>query len=261
MKGNKIDELFRNGLESHKASAPVGAWDKIEAGLPQKKKKGAIFWISIAASFTLLAAISWLALDNKQQTQPQPQQILSEKEAQPESLNKSTLAQEENQPEFPVQNKTAPTEKIDPISNKIDQLPLLVAVNSASSKEIQEEIQAEFQEMNEQAFELKIELIQPRALKSQFMARNLSKSDFIINTDLLNESFSIAPEGRDALENERKKKFGFLDGIVSMAKSVNSGAKAISEMRKSKNEWVSNDLKYGDKAEDSKEEDSDLKQQ
>jgi hypothetical protein len=32
-------------------------------------------------------------------------------------------------------------------------------------------------------------------------------------------------------------------------------------MRKSKNEWVSNDLKYGDKAEDSKEEDSDLKQQ
>ena len=261
MKGNKIDELFRNGLESHKASAPVGAWDKIEAGLPQKKKKGAIFWISIAASFTLLAAISWLALDNKQQTQPQPQQILSEKEAQPESLNKSTLAQEENQQESPVQNKTVPTEKIDPISNKIDQLPLLVAVNSASSKEIQEEIQAEFQEMNEQAFELKIELIQPRALKSQFMARNLSKSDFIINTDLLKESFSIAPEGRDALENERKKKFGFLDGIVSMAKSVNSGAKAISEIRKSKNEWVSNDLKYGDKAEDSKEEDSDLKQQ
>ena len=77
----------------------------------------------------------------------------------------------------------------------------------------------------------------------------------------MNESFSIAPEGRDALENERKKKFGFLDGIVSMAKSVNSGAKAISEIRKSKNEWVSNDLKYGDKAEDSKEEDSDLKQQ
>ncbi|KYG76832.1 hypothetical protein [Roseivirga spongicola] len=261
MKGNKIDELFRNGLESHKASAPVGAWDKIEAGLPQKKKKGAIFWISIAASFTLLAAVSWLALDNKQQAQLQQQEILSEKEAQPESLNKGTLAQEENQQEYPVQNKTVPTEKIDPISNEIDQLPLLVADNSASSKEIQEEIQAEFQEMNEQAFELKIELIQPRALKPQFMARNLSKSDFIINTDFLKESFSIAPEGRDALENERKKKFGFLDGIVSMAKSVNSGAKAISEMRKSKNEWVSNDLKYGDKAEDSKEEDSDLKQQ
>ena len=261
MKGNKIDELFRNGLESHKASAPVGAWDKIEAGLPQKKRKGAIFWISIAASFTLVAAISWLALDNKQQAQLQQQEILSEKEAQPESLNKGTLAQEENQQEYPVQNKTVPTEKIDPISNEIDQLPSLVADNSSSSKEIQEEIQAEFQEMNEQAFELKIELIQPRALKPQFMARNLSKSDFIINTDFLKESFSIAPEGRDALDNERKKKFGFLDGIVSMAKSVNSGAKAISEMRKSKNEWVSNDLKYGDKAEDSKEEDSDLKQQ
>ncbi|MBO6662081.1 MAG: hypothetical protein JJ909_01715 [Roseivirga sp.] len=261
MKGNKIDELFRNGLESHKASAPVGAWDKIEAGLPQKKKKGAIFWISIAASFTLVAAISWLALDNKQQAQLQQQEILSEKEAQPESLNKGTLAQEENQQEYPVQNKTVPTEKIDPISNEIDQLPLLVADNSSSLKEIQEEIQAEFQEMNEQAFELKIELIQPRALKPQFMARNLSKSDFIISTDFLKESFSIAPEGRDALENERKKKFGFLDGIVSMAKSVNSGAKAISEIRKSKNEWVSNDLKYGDKAEDSKEEDSDLKQQ
>ena len=42
-----------------------------------------------------------------------------------------------------------------------------------------------------------------------------------------------------------KKKFSLMSGIVSVAKGVNEGTKALSEMRKSKIEFVNSELKYG----------------
>ena len=48
-------------------------------------------------------------------------------------------------------------------------------------------------------------------------------------------------------EPQKKKKFSLLSGIVTVAKGVNSGKLALSEMRKSKNDFFNNDLKYGSK--------------
>lgn len=255
MKGNRLDELFRNGLESHKVAAPQSAWDKIEAGLPQKNRKGAYFWISIAASTVLLAAIGWLALNSQNATEVAPQEILSEN---PQDINENTTAQKDDNPELEHPKMQEPAEIITPAEDKVAQLPNLVAEQATDTpSNFTDAVQTDLNTLSNESFELKIEPIRLQSVSLQSLTANHSGKDFQINTQALMESIMLSRQEFEQLEGEHKKKFGFLEGIVSMAKGMNNGAKALSEIRKSKNEFITNDLKYGDKTESTSQDQQD----
>lgn len=255
MKGNRLDELFRNGLESHKIAAPQSAWDKIEAGLPQKNKKGAYFWISIAASFALLAAIGWLALSNQKAAETTPQEILSQT---PKEVDESTTAQKDDREEIIQPEAQEKIEIITPAEENVGQLPTLVADRATGAPaDLNEQIQSDLSAVANESFELKIEPIRLQSLKIQSLTANHLGKNYQINTEVLMESILLSREELQQIEGDRKKKFGFLEGIVSMAKGMNNGAKALSEMRKSKNEFITNDLKYGDKTESTSQDQQD----
>ncbi len=48
-----------------------------------------------------------------------------------------------------------------------------------------------------------------------------------------------------SIETSKKRKFSMLDGIVSLAKGVNSAKETLSDIRTVKNDFVSKELKYG----------------
>ncbi len=50
------DPIFRDGLENYRKSAPASAWERVEAGLDRKRRKGV--WLRIAAGLCLLIAAS-----------------------------------------------------------------------------------------------------------------------------------------------------------------------------------------------------------
>lgn len=60
MTKHKIDDLFQQKLGDSEFSPSPAAWSKLESQLGQKKKKGIIFWMSMAASIALLLTFGWL---------------------------------------------------------------------------------------------------------------------------------------------------------------------------------------------------------
>lgn len=55
---NKIDRLFREGLDSHQMQPSDAAWNQLQSQLPGKKRT--TNWLAIAASISLLLTLSWL---------------------------------------------------------------------------------------------------------------------------------------------------------------------------------------------------------
>jgi len=252
MKGNNIDELFRNGLESHKITAPESAWGKLEAQLPQKNKKGAYFWLSIAASIVLLATIGWLAFNNQNSLEGINKEVLSNKPAQIDEPGKSQNAQ---QPEeiIPSEEAQEKEELVEPVQDKVSSMPRLVAQRDLKKPaDLTDQVQEAIESASDN-FSLKIEMIRPSTLKPQVLVSNFSHLRFSVNSQALMDGILLTEDEFRAMEQEGKKKFGFLNSIVSVAKSVNNGTKALSEMRKSKNEFVTNDLKYGAKTDSTTE--------
>ena len=261
MKGNRIDELFRNGLESHKITAPENAWAKLEAGLPQKSKKGAYFWLSIAATLLLLATIGWLAINQKGASEQTPTQILSQNEPQKE-VNEQTTAKNDAIEEISTNNSQVEIEPVSPIKVQSEQIPNLVANTQTVPASLKQEIETGI-DNTLTSFELKIEMIRPEGLKPQYLAQRHVSLSMDVHPQFLIERTVLSMEEVQQLENQNKKRFGLISGIVSVAKGVNNGSKAISEMRKSKNEFVNNDLKYGTKTDGTTEgsdDEQDLKQ-
>jgi hypothetical protein len=60
MTKHKIDDLFEQKLAGSAFTPSPAAWSKLESQLAQKKKKGIIFYMSIAASIALLLTFGWL---------------------------------------------------------------------------------------------------------------------------------------------------------------------------------------------------------
>ncbi len=52
------DPIFRDGLENYRKSAPASAWERVEAGLDRKRRKGV--WLKVAAGLVLLISASTL---------------------------------------------------------------------------------------------------------------------------------------------------------------------------------------------------------
>lgn len=247
MKGNRIDELFRNGLESHKSEVPAGAWSKIEESLPQKSKKGVYFWLSIAASMILLATLGWLAFNNQQSDSPVQPNVLSENKSEPiESV--SPKADTNLQASAPEEKKEEQVDIIQPVEDLKVGLPSLVAEEKNEAyNDINQEVKQVLASSSEERAQLKIETISPLSLKPQLLITDIRSHKAMINTEAFMQNLVLTEEEFNALETEGKRKFGFINSIVSVARGVNNGTKALSEIRKSKNEFVTNDLKYGTK--------------
>jgi hypothetical protein len=58
------DKLFRDGLGEYRKPAPASAWDRIESGLHRRQQKS--IWLKIAASITVLLAVSFLFWPDQQ---------------------------------------------------------------------------------------------------------------------------------------------------------------------------------------------------
>ncbi len=252
MKGNNIDQLFRNKLDSHKSEAPSGAWNKIEAGLPQKKKRGIYFWVTMAASFTLIASIGWILLtDSENNVSINNEQLLSEQDNKPTEVTPEKEQIEENLKLQADQNNGAPIQLIEPQSREPK---VLLADNLQEAINDQAFVEIPKREVAPKT--LNIDLLRPRISNSLLLANHTSFQSININSDILLQSAVLSREEFEIILNNKNQKPGFLNSIVSVAKSMNNGAKALSEIRKNKNEFVTSDLKYGVET-DSEDEDDD----
>jgi len=262
MKGNKTDDLFRNGLGSHKITPPSAAWDKIESQLPRKSKKGIYFWMSIAASILLILTFGWLIISNNQDDTSSNSEV---------QANIETVTPEPPKVKTPAAliNKEAPTQQ-------------LVADNTATNHSPKTDIKKtqpattpilvdlpqsnKLQASNDDVVVDKINLVQPIVIQfikldmsthPVFMAGTSNNEvlsiDITVNLNSYINSYEIMTG-----ESSKRKRFSLLSGIVNVAKGVNSSKLAFSEMRKSKNDFFNNDLKYGSKEAEPEDIDQDL---
>lgn len=251
MKGNKIDELFQKGLTSHKISAPSTAWDKIETQLPKQSKKGVYFWLSIAASIMLIFTFSWLIVSNTQDNSAVNNSLAADTTPVEEVTPK---AEEDNKPEVikPIIQPDVATQSLVAVTDeKEDKKENLIELNRQAAKPVVQ--LAKLTEEAEPTIDIapiiereSIELIviDPRRKPKYSVTESIVQNNLLLKPSLVFEEYLNSYQG-PGVAPSRKKRFSLLSGIVSVAKGVNSGKVAISEIRKSKNEFISNDLKYG----------------
>ena len=251
MKDNKIDNLFRAGLSQNKLTPPPPAWDRIEKELPSKSKKGAWYFISIAASLALILSLGWIFLG---ESTIETTNKLQEAKIQPTVSDKETSSVD------PKKEDLVP-EIIEPIE-KIETISLAKTAKQLRQKSFDHNIQFSDTETNSRVDKkpVAIELVRLKSLKQiSFVSLN----DFKFQTTTLNvkESLQAYLSKQPNIDTSvpKKKKFSVLGSIVSVAKGVNQGKIGLSEFRKSKNEFIMNELKYGDKSEsDDDDEDAPL---
>ncbi|WP_422354864.1 hypothetical protein [Roseivirga pacifica] len=235
MKDNKLDELFKQGLQDHKLTPPSAAWDRIEANVAPKKSKRGFYILSIAASICLVCVASWLFVQNSQNSDSE---LTAKTEATTPKVEADTKAA---QPIDAAEEKEEQN-AIQPIAPAIQQ----VLVAQQQTKQTQA---APFKQdpLIQPSFEgsqrVLIASLEPAQLQAR-SAKPALKFSILMNSsvsEFVTASFKYTND--ESLMN--KKKFSLMNGIVSVAKGVNEGTKAISEMRKSKIEFVNSELKYG----------------
>jgi hypothetical protein len=111
-----LDNFFREKLEHAHKPAPVAAWDRIEAGLEGRQRKG--LWLKIAASVLIVAAGSFVLWPGQQNTDTQrvaeaktstvhgPQSTVSATE---ENTSRSTSKQQAQEPAPAMAMNASPT--------------------------------------------------------------------------------------------------------------------------------------------------------
>lgn len=248
MKDNKIDELFRQKLSHQKLSPPPGAWEAIEQNLPGEKKKGAYLWLSIAASVLVIFTLGWLAISqNHNESSVNPQSLTQVEKTTPESTVKA---------EKPEIDKTKVQTEQTEVPANIRQIeePQVTKLVSKTREATPDKLI--LSQENEKANELVAPVERLRfAVASINIEEHLSlntnprmfRHDLITPLDLT--AFYI-PYTEDLELAPKKKKFRVLNGIISVAKEVNSGKLSFSELRNAKNSFVEDDLKYGTKTTD-----------
>lgn len=250
MKGNQIDDLFRQKLSHQKLNPPPAAWSAIEQNLPVKKKKGAYFWMSIAASILVIFTLGWLLLDKGQDslvTEPgtlaktkTPVEIKIPAEA--EKPVENLVAEEKTTPEVIREPLEEPPQKlVAQVQDKIDELKENLSSNDINIEELS---------LRQPVDEVSMITIDQRMAPTMFA--NAFKDEILMPLEL---SAYYIPYTEDLELSPKKKKFRVLNGIISIAKEVNSGKLSFSELRNAKNNWVVDDLKYGSKEADSDTED------
>ena len=264
MKGNKIDDLFRNGFESHKISPPSTAWDKVESQLPNQSKKGVYFWVSIAATVLLVFTFGWIALNNQGDSQTADGHLQTAQNGPEEAIIEIPEKKQQAEPGI-IEPITPKKELIAGSTQAMKTTPSVTipaAVDVAASTEgltntqvLDMPVETGSQQMVMEDFQL----ILPATAKAPkfFIVEQVNKEDFVKDFTVDIQVF-VASHHTMVEEPAKRKKFSLLNGIVSVAKGVNNGKLAFSEMRKSKNDFFNNDLKYGSKESESEDIEDDL---
>ena len=229
MKGNGIDELFKKKLGHQKVAPPAGAWDRINDNLHQKKNKGITLLLSIAASLLAIFIVGKLALD----------QASPEREAPVAHSEEITVKESVVEPKLPetqniVADNVSPTTKVKtiPAQDLNNTSVVQVKQEPATSKKTDINLELPGQSLARESSEVYfITAIRSRHSLPPLM----SKPILTLN---VNESF------QDQFF-VKKKRSRMISGILSIAKNVNRRKLGFSEMRAAKNQFVSNDLKYG----------------
>lgn len=255
MKDNKIDDLFRQKLGHQKLMPPPSAWAAVEQTLP-KKKKGIYFWVSMAASILLICTLGWVVLRGDGATTPNNQGLSASNDQgkiNKDNLGREDLEANENNND---QNKTtilkqdieepAPKQLVATSDKKKIKRPFKNLTTNNITSETPEPALTERELLIIPPLNLTENLSVSTTIKDfDFdMVMPLVLSDYYI---VYNEELKLAP---------KKKRFRVLNGIMSIAKEVNNSKLSFSELRNRKNNFVNDDLKYGTKAEEETEDDS-----
>lgn len=249
MKGNQTDDLFRQKLSHQKLTPPPAAWSAIEQNLPGKKKKGAYFWMSIAASILVIFTIGWLVLDKG----ANPSVIGPETQAKVEETKEPTI-KAPAAAEVPAQDLVAKIsdkpEVIKPVQAE-PKLEQLVAQNNSATRESSAQAPIQKSIVKEALIRrvpLEVNMISLDERLTPAMTAREFRFDMIMPLDV---TAYYIPYTEDIELAPRKRKFRVLNGIISVAKEVNSGKLRFQELRNAKNNFVEGDLKYGTKEADS----------
>lgn len=257
MKDNKIDELFRQKLSHQKLTPPPSTWAAVEQNLPGEKKRGVYFWISIAASLLLICTLGWLVLSNDTATDtPDQLQASAEKPAEqiknPESDNQTLVAAKEAAPE-----------KEEIVNDHITEPSAAqVLADNRKKKSRSFTVKKVVDDNNSQAAlvatanKRELLIISPIKLEDNLSINSMAgELDFDMIMPVVLTDYHI-PYSEDMRPIRKKKKFRVLNGIISIAKEVNSGKLSLSELRNAKNNFVTDDLKYGTKTDEGVDDDS-----
>ena len=255
MKGNQIDDLFRKKLSHQKLTPPPAAWSAIEQNLPGKKKKGAYFWIGIAASILVIFTAGLLLIgQGKNPTVIGPETQANAKDAtefeikapaQADESAQNLVAKKTNTPEVVKPSLDEPTVKQLVAKNRKP-----VKTNTPAPFNAPQELSLETLPVARVQVEVAMITIDDRLAPE--MGANPIKYEMLMPVDL---TAYYIPYTEDLELAPKKKKFRVLNGIISVAKEVNSGKLSFKELRNAKNNFVEGDLKYGTKESDSDSED------
>lgn len=258
MKDNNIDDLFRQKLGHQKLTPPPTAWAAVEQNLPGKKKKGIYFWMSAAASLLLICTLGWLVLTGEEPIDT-PDQTVASTEKQPELINdieqenSSLVADRDIKPEdtgILNDNIEEPSQTQMLASAPKEQKDIPAFQQRTSGFNTSENVTNESGITREPLMILPIDL--PSHISITTMARDF---DFDMVMPIVLSDYYI-PYTEELELTRKKRKFRVLNGIISIAKEVNSSKLSLSELRNAKNNFVNDDLKYGTKAEGSEDDDS-----
>lgn len=216
MKDNHpIDALFREGLVSRKATPSPAAWTAIEANMTKGNgKKGLILYLAIAASVSLLFAFTWSTMNNN----GQETNVFSVAEVIKQAPQ-SQLSVELNKAfelQIPAGQK--------PVSTSVAKAQTIFDQPLARNNTVK--AIAGIQPMEKHNLRIDREVV-----TNQFKARISFDLYAYIDPIQIGESKGI--------------KFNLIKSLASVAKGVNDGKKAINSMRKSKIEFINEELNYG----------------
>uniref|UniRef100_UPI004048DF6D hypothetical protein n=2 Tax=Roseivirga sp. TaxID=1964215 RepID=UPI004048DF6D len=242
MKGNEIDNLFREKLGPQKITPSADLWNKVEGNL-DKKKKGIYFWLSIAAGILIIFTIGKLAFNNSTEQANNPELQASvkveipakDKEANPVPLKGTDATEKDSKTKETKPDTASPSLKVQDPSH---QLIAKVASDAPQKASKNENVDPSMNRALVASIS-KIDISQNLALNASI---NINKP---IVMPLSIMDVSMAEYDVVSIETSKKRKFSMLDGIVSLAKGVNSAKETLSDIRTVKNDFVSKELKYG----------------
>jgi hypothetical protein len=242
MKGNEIDNLFREKLGPQKITPSADLWNKVEGNL-ENKKKGIYLWLSIAAGILFIFTIGKLALNNStdQTNNPELQANVKVEIPAKDTEEDTVPAKSSNATEKAIKTTETKPDSVSPSLKFQDPTNHLVAktVSDAPQKSLMKENIDQSINRTLIASIHKIDISQSLAVNSSISINRPTIMPLSI-MDVSEAIYDVA-----SIEPSKKKKFSMLNGILSIAKGVNSAKETLSEIRTVKNDFVSKELKYG----------------
>ena len=220
-----IDELFRKGLSQQKLSPPRTTWEAIQSNVDHNNSNKKIyFFFTIAASIVLVCAATWVLMTNNSD------QASKTTPAFAYGLEKR-ITLEEIKPERPRLHLIFVQESF------TNSNPLTPQASNLSDSLVDQSILKQ-----SDILLITLPSTEKRLTASSLSIPVASELPYHLEIELNIESnvFLGEPQGM---------RFNLIKSMVSMAKGVQGGKKAISEFRKSKIEFINQDLNYGSEKE------------